>query len=239
MPTALKLLLTTFLIIQLFSCKSQKDSPKFNFADGIYHTKLNGQKQQVYVENSEDSISIYALQRGWRNAAIKPSELTRKTFAQNKSSKDLENNKYWQNGFDVDILTIPIKFRPSTQSFPSQYSNHLNGAVYLGYRTDVYRMSFKKDPIGGIHEKVKHYGFSGGFITGFGVTPINPWVTNNALTIEYDGLAWSKGAAVVMGVENFTFGLIAAIDHLLDGNRRLWIYQGKPYFGVAVGLNLN
>lgn len=227
------------LMCQLFSCKSQKDSPKFNFADGIYHTRVKGQKQQVYVENTEDSISIYSLKKGWRTAPVKPSELVKQTFAQKASTENMNSNKYWQNGFDVDILTIPIKFRPSAQSFPRQFSNHLNGAVYLGYRTDVYRMSLTTDPIGKLHEKVKHYGISAGIITGFGVTPLNPWVTNNGISIEYDGMAWSKGVAIVMGVENFTFGLIGAVDHLLDGNKHLWIYQGKPYIGLAVGLNLN
>ncbi|MCE6991868.1 hypothetical protein [Dyadobacter sp. CY323] len=148
-------------------------------------------------------------------------------------------NQILQKGFDVDIMTIPIKFRPSTSSFPKQFSNHLNGDVYLGYRTDLYRLSFEKDPIGRIHEKVKHYGLSGGFMTGFGLTPMNSWVTNNGINIEYDGLVWSKGIAVIMGLEKFTFGLIGGIDHLLDENKQLWIYQGKPYVGLAVGLNLN
>lgn len=225
--------------MQLMGCKSQKDSAKFNFADGIYHTKVKAEKQQVYVENTEDSISIYSLKKGWQHAPLQPSMLAKQTFPQKASYENMGSSKYWQNGFDVDILTIPIKFRPSASSFPKQFSNHLNGSVYLGYRTDVYRLSFEKDPIGRLHQKVKHYGISTGIITGFGVTPINPWVTNNGISIEYDGLAWSKGAALIMGVENFTFGLIAGIDHLLDGNRHLWIYQGKPYLGLAVGLNLN
>lgn len=223
----------------LYSCKSQKDSAKFNFADGVYHTRIKGGKKQVYVENTEDSVSIYALNKGWKSAPLKPSALTKQSFPQKASGGNMGNSKYWQNGFDVDILTIPIKFRPASLSFPRQFSNHLNGAVYLGYRTDVYRLTFEKDPIGRIHQKVKHYGLSGGLVTGFGVTPLNPWVTNNNISIEYDGLAWSKGAALIMGLDNFTFGLVGGIDHLLDGNRHFWIYQGKPYLGLVVGLNLN
>ncbi|MCF2489184.1 hypothetical protein [Dyadobacter sp. CY347] len=232
-------LLCLLAMVHLLSCRSQKDSPKFNFADGVYHTSLKGQRQQVYVENTEDSISIYPLKKGWQHAPLKPSELMKHSVSQKAQITDSKSSKYWQNGFDVDILTIPIKFRPSSSTFPKQFSNHLNGAVYLGYRTDVYRLSFVRDPIGRLHEKVKHYGISGGFVTGFGLTPINPWVTNNGISIEYDGMAWSKGVAVLMGVENLTFGLIGAVDHLLDGNRSLWLYQGKPYLGLVVGLNLN
>jgi hypothetical protein len=225
-------------MVSLYGCKSLKDSPKFNFADGVYHTRINNIKQQVYVENTDDSIAIYALKKGWQHHSIKPSALTKQSFSQHASS-EIGASKYWQNSFDVDILTIPIKFRPSAPSFPKQLSNHLNGAVYLGYRTDVYRLAFEKDPIGRLHERTKHYGLSAGLITGFGITPMNPSVTNNGISIEYDGLAWSKGVAVIMGLENFTFGLIGGIDHLLDENKHLWLYQGKPYIGLAVGLNLN
>lgn len=235
----LKLVFALASILYLTGCRSQKDSPKFNFADGVYHTKIKGKKQQVYVENTQDSISIYRLNKGWRHTPVKPSELVRRTFAQRAITETLHNNKYWQNGFDVDVMTIPIKFRPSAPSFPRQFSNHLNGAVYLGYRTDVYKLSIVTDPIGRPHEKIKHYGISTGIVTGFGMTPLNPWVTNNGISIEYDGMVWSKGVAIMMGVENFTFGLTAGIDHLLDGNRQVWIYQGRPYLGLAVGLNLN
>ena len=234
-----RILIVLVLLIILNGCKSAKDSPKFNFADGVYHTEIEKVKQQVYIENTEDSIIVYSLKKGWKRLDLKSTDIEKKSYPHNANKKTLGANRYWQNGFDIDILTLPLKFRPSQPSFPSQFSNNVNGVVYLGYRSDIYRLSYSKNPIGRITQNVKHYGISAGFITGLGGTAMNPWVTNNALSIEYDGLVWSKGIAVLMGLNQITFGLVGGIDHLLDKNRVHWIYQGKPYLGLAVGLNLN
>ncbi|MBE9461858.1 hypothetical protein ACFP1I_31560 [Dyadobacter subterraneus] len=227
-----------FFVTLLSGCAGLKDSPKFKFDDGVYLTKINNQKQHVYIENTNDSIAVYSLKKGWHRlppTTVKPL----KSYTLKNTGKEAGSHKYWQNSFDIDFMTIPIKFRPSTQSFPKQFSNNVNGILYLGYRNDTYRLSYKTNPVGKISQKIAHFGISGGFITGFGATAMNPWVTNNQISIEYDGLIWSKGVAVVMGVNKFTFGLIGAIDHLLDKNKDFWIYQGKPYLGLAVGLNLN
>ena len=31
----------------------------------------------------------------------------------------------------------------------------------------------------------------------------------------------------------------SGIDHLMDKNRKLWIYRGQPWIGLTIGLNLN
>jgi hypothetical protein len=227
------------VVFLLSGCSSVKDSPKFDFNDGVYLTKIDGKKQHVYVENSNDSVAVYSLQKGWHRLPPENSLKRLKTYSVNNTSQNTGSHRYWQNSFDIDFLTMPIKFRPSTQSFPKQFSNNVNGIIYLGYRNDSYSLSYKKNPVGRLSQRIKHYGISGGFVTGIGATAMNPWVTNNYLSIEYDGLIWSKGLAIVMGVDKFTFALIGAVDHLLDKNRSAWIYQGKPYLGLGVGLNLN
>ncbi|QRR00635.1 hypothetical protein [Dyadobacter sandarakinus] len=228
------------LFVALTGCRTLKDSPKYKFSDGIYHTRTDGEeKGLVYVENTEDSVVIYSIKKGWQAKNPDRSALVRKSLPHTSSRKDIQTNRYWQNGFDIDIVTVPFKFRPSRTSFPRQLSNHLNGALYLGYRNDTYELAYKKNPIGNTDQSITHLGFSAGIITGLGTTPMNSWVTNNQLSIEYDGFVWSKGAAVIVGVDKITFGIMAGIDHLLDENRALWLYQGKPYAGFVVGLNLN
>jgi hypothetical protein len=223
----------------LSGCSSLKDSPKFKFEDGIYKTSIDGKKQHVYVENSNDTVAVYVMKKGWHRLPPETNVKALKAYSPENSIENMGGHRYWQNSFDIDFLTIPIKLRPSTQSVPKQFSNNVNGVIYLGYRNDTYRLSYKKNPVGRLSQKISHYGISAGFITGIGATAMNPWVTDNQISIEYDGLIWSKGVAIVMGVDKFTFGLIGAVDHLLDGNRKFWIYQGKPYVGLAVGLNLN
>ena len=68
---------------------------------------------------------------------------------------------------------------------------------------------------------------------------MNPWVTNNRIAIEYDGVVWTKGVTGIIGLNNFTTGLAVGWDHLLDRNMAYWIYQGKPWIGFVFGLNLN
>ena len=68
---------------------------------------------------------------------------------------------------------------------------------------------------------------------------MNPWVTENNISIEYDGVVWSKGLAGILAIDNFTIGLGLGWDYLTDANKKYWIYQNMPWLGLAFGLNLN
>lgn len=122
---------------------------------------------------------------------------------------------------------------------PRQFNTNLNGAVYLGYRTDIYGIDYRRSPLGTYEQRLNHFGFSGGLFTGLGGTALNPWVSFPAIDQEYDGFIWSKGVAGIVGFNNITAGLALGWDHLLDPNRKVWIYQSKPWLGLAFGLNLN
>jgi hypothetical protein len=86
---------------------------------------------------------------------------------------------------------------------------------------------------------MNHFGYSIGFFGGLGATSMNPSVTNNLVTIEYDGVVITKGIAGLIGIGNLTFGAAVGLDHLMDKNRKAWIYQRKPWVGFTLGLNLN
>jgi hypothetical protein len=68
---------------------------------------------------------------------------------------------------------------------------------------------------------------------------MNPFVTNNNIQSEYDGVVITKGIAGLIGVGEFTFGGAVGFDNLMDKNRNTWIYQGKPWLGFTVGFNIN
>ncbi|MDX5480835.1 MAG: hypothetical protein LPK07_04055, partial [Hymenobacteraceae bacterium] len=65
------------------------------------------------------------------------------------------------------------------------------------------------------------------------------FVTQGAIGYEYEGMVWLNGIAGIVGVNNITLGLAVGLDHLFDRNRHDWIYQHKPWIGLAFGLNLN
>lgn len=235
----LNFIIISLLIIALFSsCGVIKNSPKYQLANGYYKSKSFSTKtEKVYIDNEEDTVYIYKYDKQLKT--VDTSSKSRLVFAQ-KTSRINDNSKYFrQPSFDVDFVTMPFKYRPTQRGFPQQFNTNLNGAVYFGLRNDVYQLKYKETPLRKFERQTTHYGFSFGLFTGIGGTAINPWVTNNVVGYEYDGVAWSKGISAIIGINNFTIGLALGFDDLLDENKSFWIYQQKPWMGLAFGLNLN
>jgi hypothetical protein len=146
---------------------------------------------------------------------------------------------YYRPSLDIDVLTIPFKYRSATAGFPRQLNTNFNAALYLGYRTDAYHIAYPRNPLGIYHRRITHVGFSLGVFGGIGATAMNPWVTNDHITSEYDGFILSHGLAAIVAVNNLSAGIALGHDYLTDEHRHYWIYQGKSWIGFVVGLNLN
>ncbi|MES2796452.1 MAG: hypothetical protein V4683_10825 [Bacteroidota bacterium] len=193
---------------------------------------------KVYLNVEEDQFQIHSTKA--ENGLILVD--TSKVIQFYKS--DLKNELpktgiFSKHSVDFDFLTMPLKYRPSQKDVPNQLNANLNGAVYLGYRTDKYNVNYIKNPLGKSKRNINHFGFSFGGFVGFGNTAITPTTSNNYLTTEYDGLVLTKGLAGIFAINNFTLGLSIGADHLLDKNQNYWIYNTKPWYGLAFGLNLN
>ncbi len=225
--------------LTMYSCSSILQAPKYEFSDGFYKLKLAGSKPtKVYVENEADSIVIYLLRRQGKTYTVNTSTRRNVILRPTREDSLFQKSIFTHQSLDIDFLTIPFTYRPPAESFPRQFSSNFNGVLYLGFRKDIY--SVKYDPLimGTYKRNITHYGLSMGAFSGLGSTTMNFYVTNNAISIEYDGLVWMKGISFIMGVQNFTVGAAVGWDNLLDQNRKYWIYQGKPWMGVAVGFNL-
>ncbi len=222
------------------ACSNVRETSKYQFVDGVYKAKVfDNRKARVYVSVTEDSVNVYRLNNSSRQVNIDSLQFLSIAFPAIQQDTLFNPYNFTQRSFDLDVLTIPLKYRPATASLPNQLNTSFNGALYLGYRRDIYRLTYKRAPLRVFKRKITHYGYSMGFFTGIGATAINPWVTNDQISSEYDGVIWLKGIACIVGVNNLTFGLSLGVDHLLDRNRNVWIYQGKPWLGLALGLNLN
>ncbi len=235
----IRIILLFSVTVGLFtSCGVIKNSPKYQLANGYYKSKSFSTKtEKVYIDNEEDTVYVYKYDKHLKT--VDTSSLNRLVFA-HKTSKSNEDSKYFrQPSFDVDFVTMPFKYRPTQRGFPQQFNTNLNGAVYFGLRNDVYHLKYKETPLKKYLRQTTHYGFSFGVFTGIGGAAINPWVTNGVVGYEYDGVAWSKGIGAIIGINNFTLGLALGFDDLLDENKDFWIYQQKPWLGLAFGLNLN
>lgn len=234
-------LFSVCLCVVLFTgCSLLRQTPKYSFADGTYNSNvLKSATGKVYVHNDGENIKVYPLKKPAQGYRIDTMQATPMLFAQTESIDSGAGNYFRQNSFDVDFLTIPFKYRFPVQDFPRQFTSNINGAVYLGYRSDVYVLHYPATLLGKGNREITHFGFSVGGFTGLGATAMNPWVTSNAIAIEYDGMVWSKGISGIVALNNFTTGLALGWDHLLDRHRKHWLYQSKPWIGFVFGLNLN
>lgn len=239
-----KMALKTYVILIPFlasllifcSCGMLKELPKKEFTTGYYTKRIAGKDNSVYVAVTDTLVSVYNLRKESNVPAVDTS--SRITYKQTSTGQP-EKAALIKNSLDVDFLTIPLKVRFSQKYVPAQINANLNGAIYLGYRTDRYNIIYENDPLAKNSRKINHYGFSAGLFTGFGGTFISPTNTANQIEHEYDGIVWSKGFAGIIAIGNFSAGVAIGFDNLLDRNKNIWIYENRGWLGLALGLNLN
>jgi hypothetical protein len=228
-----------FCLLALAGCQVLKNSPKYGFNEGYYSSRLYHKKlKKIYVVPADDSIRIYSAKK-LRNG-IDTAGALKLAFPENTRPSSFTSYSFSQQSLDLDVLNLLFKYRPSVKGFPPQFNNNiLNAAVFLGHRTDIYSLKYQRTPLGIDHRSITHYGYSFGLFAGLGAARIDEYVTQNALNIQYDGVVNIFGLAAIAAIDKINFGLNLGVDHLLDKNRKLWIYQGKPWLGVSIGLNLN
>lgn len=230
--------LSIFSLFVLSSCSLLKPSPKNTFVDGFYSQKKEKENKIVYVDVENETLRVHATQKT-NNKKIIDTLTVCEFYPEIIKSRVNEKSTFSKHSFDIDFLTIPLKYRFSKYDVPHQLNTNLNGAVYLGHRIDKYAIAYEENPLKESLRTTTHYGFSFGVFTGFGNTAMTPTNTFNRISQEYDGIVWNKGLAGIFAIDNFTVGLALGFDNLLDTNRKLWIYEQKTWFGVAFGLNLN
>lgn len=228
------------MLVFLSSCSVWRPNPKYQFASGVYNSRVMGKGVcKVYVHHEDDNIKVYAARKAKLSYRLDSVLHQPLNFVPLETGAVNTRTSFYKNSFDVDFLTIPFKYRPPAQGFPRQFTTQLNGGLFLGYRSDIYVLHYNRNLLGIANRRTHHIGFSVGGFTGLGSTSMNPWVTGDRITSEYEGVAWSKGAAAIVGLNNFTAGIAVGWDHLVDKNKSVWIYQGKSWIGLVFGLNLN
>ncbi|RTQ53668.1 hypothetical protein EJV47_02725 [Hymenobacter gummosus] len=141
--------------------------------------------------------------------------------------------------FDLDVFTIPVKVRPARAGVPVQLNTTFNAAVYLGRRLDFYYLSQQAVTPWHRAARIRATGLGYGAFLGLGSTAITADVTGRAGGPEYEGFVLHAGAATLYDARSFNVGLAAGLDHLLGPDRRVWIYQHRPWVGILFGLDLN
>jgi hypothetical protein len=191
----------------------------------------------VYVVQKEDEIYVYP-EKG--HDKVDTAGSVKISFPPDHMPGDFKEYLFQRNSVDIDVNSTLLKYRPSVSGFPKQLNTSIfNGALFVGYRNDMYKLKYKENPVHDFKRNIRHYGFSAGVFAGLGTTPMNEFVTQSNISIEYDGFVNVEGLAVILSIRKVNFGLNLGVEHLMDPNREFWIYQGKPWLGLSVGLHLD
>jgi hypothetical protein len=227
-----------FLTLLMSSCRALKESSKHGLSEGFYKTKLfNNKPEKVYVVPENDQIKIYTINSLHKNDTSISAKII---FLPDQRPFDREEYLFRNSSPDITLFTTFLKYRKPVAGFPRQLNTSIfNGAVYFGYRNDFVKLKYFQTPLNTVKRKDRHYGFSIGAFAGLGTTPMNEFVTQNNINIEYDGFINEVGIATFLSVRKVNIGFNFGVDHLMDPNRKFWIYQGKSWIGMSVGFHLD
>ncbi len=233
-------MLCACVAIAFSSCKMLHENSKYDFNDGIYQTKRFSHHRVYVLKVDDDTIAVFPVKQFKDSTSIISSQRTNYTPMQKKFKDNKVSHIFYRPSFDLDVMTIPLKFRPGQYILPNQLTTNFNGVVFGGYRIDAYKVSYKRTPLNVYKQKVKHIGYSAGLCAGIG----NTLVDDNSLRglksdLQYEGMILIAGAAANLAVQNFTFGIICGPDFLMDKYSSQWIYQGKTSVGFTLGIDIN
>ena len=220
----------------LASCNTLEEASLHGLNSGYYKLKSdNLNARNVYLDVTDEKIDVY------HHKEQQPDKKQFLTIPLNTTADSLRFDPmvFKKQSLDVDITSIFFKYRPSVYGLPAQLTSDLNMAMYVGWRYDYFHVMSKKDPLGRSYHKISNRGYDFGVFAGPGATLISPFTTLNMRTDEYSGMIIQTGIAGFIESNIASFGLAIGFDYLLNPDRKIWIYNNKPWVGFIVGIALN
>jgi hypothetical protein len=219
----------------LTSCNTLEKASIHGLNSGYYKLKSENKNiQQVYLDVTDEQIDVY------HHTNRQADEKQFLTIPFNKKDSVVFNPiVFKKQSLDIDITSIILKYRPSVYGLPPQATTDLNMALYVGWRHDNYYVMGTKDPLGRNYHKISNRGYDFGVFAGPGATLISSFTTQNKRNDEYSGMILQTGITGFIESNVASFGLAIGYDHLLNNDRKIWIYQNKPWVGFIVGVALN
>ena len=149
---------------------------------------------------------------------------------------------YTDHKFLLQGLSIPLKIRPALKdrslkdSFPSQVETGLNVGLAFGvkFSRNIYRS--EKNMFG---QSTNRVSISSGFFMGTGGADLKKANTRDPI-IQYERKVpmLNPGFFLMLGFNNVNFGYAAGVDYALGRDRKSWLYQGKFWHGISIGLDI-
>jgi hypothetical protein len=230
------IVVSLILIIFLFpSCKIIEQSSVHAFEDGYYSVQKDTlQPEKLYSVVSENEIAVWRVSPDSNNKMIWQIPLT-----DSLSTWQGNEFRFTKSSLDIDLSSVLLKYRPGIYKLPAQWINEFNLAIYTGWRKDRYRIYQKTDPVGRSKIHQTHRGFDAGLFAGAGSTLVNPFSTRSLISNEYNALFLQLGGAGFLETRFASFGIAVGKDYLTGPDFNKWIYQGKWWLGMMVGVAIN
>jgi hypothetical protein len=232
-----KIFLGGLMIFLTSGCLTVKTVTRHDFDSGFYMQNKEGEEQhKIYADVTDDSLTVYPVITEEGKDIPDISNPKSVKISEIKQGNPFYNNSFINKSVDIDLSTVLMKLRPPQKNVPTQLSYNVNAALYFGLRKDFYKLIPYKSPLKKETSFVRQFGFDAGLFAGIGITPMNPWVTEGKVPIEYDGIIFQKGFACFVTIDRMSFGLSLGFDNLLDSNKANWVYNQKPYIGLMIGI---
>ena len=216
------------------SCSVFEKASRHGFESGYYKIKSSqNQTMDVYLDISDEEVSVYPKNENGLGNSLMNIPLS------DSDTLSRYPVKFMKTSIDVDITTIPLKYRPPVDDLPAQMDVGFNLALYAGWRHDNYYISRKENPLKKSNNFIVGRGYDFGILTGIGSTTIGPFSTNSIVSNEYNGMVLQFGVAGFLESNIASFGIATGYDYLLSPDRDVWIYSGKPWIGLIIGIALN
>ncbi len=229
------LVLAIWVAGHLVSCNTLEKASTHGLYSDFYTLKTeNKEDRKVYLDVTNEGIDVYS------SIKQQPDKIKFLTIPLNSTDSMLSRPLVFKKqSLDVDITSILLKYRPSVYGLRAQFTTDLNLAIYAGWRYDYFYIRSKKDPLGRNYHKISNRGYDFGVFAGPGTTLISPFTTQNKRSDEYSGMIIQTGIAGFIESNIVSFGLAIGYDYLLNPDRKIWIYNNKPWAGFVVGIALN
>jgi hypothetical protein len=233
----IKLLNLLAILLMVSGCTPFDKIYSHEFGSGYYKLKSEGSESvKIYLNLKEDYIAVYPAITNGKIALLDTSEIQSARISSVKPGNYFYNSLFIRTSPDIDLSTVLLKFRPEAADVQSQLSANVNGIFYAGFRKDFFRVKSHFSPIHEVSTFIRHTGLDFGLFAGIGITPVSPTTTMNRTAQEYDGVVFQKGISIFGTFENMSVGLALGFDNLLDNNNDIWIYNQKPWIGIAIGI---
>ena len=187
-----------FLFLLTSGCVSLGKLARHDFDSGFYKLKVNGVKpSRVYAKVAGDSVIVYPVSHFGTKEIPNTASSTGTRISRIKPDNYFYHSCFISNSLDVDLTSILFKWRHSMDDVPNQFSADLDVALYMGLRKDFYKIITSVSPIHEEKSYIRQIGFDIGIFAGIGSSPVNPTVTNNRISQQYDAMIFQKGLAVL------------------------------------------